>query len=30
MPIKTFTNGEESPLPGGEAKGVGNASPEMP
>ena len=27
---KTFTSGEESPLPGGVAKGVGNASPEMP
>ena len=29
-PHKTFTNGEESPLPAGCAKGVGNASPETP
>lgn len=30
QPHKTFTNGVESPLPGGDAKGVGNGSPEMP
>ena len=27
---KTFTSGDESPLPGGLAKGEGNASPETP
>ena len=27
---KTFTSGDESPLPAGCAKGVGNASPEIP
>jgi hypothetical protein len=26
----TFTSGEESPFPGGFAKGDGNGSPEMP
>jgi hypothetical protein len=26
----TFTNGGESPLPGGVEKGVGNGTPEMP
>lgn len=26
----TFTVGDESPLPGGWEKGVGNCSPEMP
>jgi hypothetical protein len=29
-PHKTLTNGEDSPLPGGVAKGVGNESPETP
>ena len=30
QPHKTLINGEESPLPGGVAKGVGNASPDIP
>ena len=30
QPHKTLTIGEDSPLPGGFAKGDGNESPEMP
>jgi hypothetical protein len=27
---RTFTNGDDNPLPGGLAKGVGKRSPQMP
>ena len=30
VPQSTFTIGEDNPLPGGEAKGVGNERPETP